>query len=63
VRVNHRGLEIGMPEELLNGADVRALLQQVCCKRVTQCVTRRALRNARPEHRLSYRVLARVDIG
>jgi hypothetical protein len=38
VGVNHRGLDVGVPEELLDGADVIAVLEEVCGERVPQGV-------------------------
>src|SRR5262249_17716567 len=38
VRVDHRGLEVAMAEQLLDGADVGSALQQMCRERVAERV-------------------------
>ena len=40
MKVNHRGLNAFMPQKFLDGEDVHAKLEQVCCKTVTQCMKR-----------------------
>ena len=39
VGINLRSTNICMAKQFLNGTDVRALLQQMCSKRMTECVT------------------------
>src|SRR5882762_628693 len=46
-----------MAQQLLNRPDIVAVLDQMRCKRVPECVTRRALRQPRRSHRLSHRPL------
>ena len=47
VSVDHRRAHIAVPKKLLDGADVVAILQQVCRKRVSQRVGTAALSDAR----------------
>ena len=47
VGIVHRRLDILVPEELLDGADVVAGHEEVGSKRVTQCVAAGSFRDAR----------------
>src|SRR3990170_2200726 len=40
MRINHRGLQIGVSQEFLNRPDVIPLFKKMCCKAVTQCMDR-----------------------
>ena len=46
VRVDHGRADVAMAEELLDGADVVAVLEQVGRERVAKCVTARVLGDA-----------------
>src|SRR5262245_60936249 len=46
VGVDHRGAQVAVAEELLDGADVRAVLEQVCRERVSERVAGDALGDA-----------------
>ena len=51
VRVDHRGRDIAMPEELLDGSDVVARFEQVGREAVAERVTRSGFRDASRDHR------------
>ncbi len=38
MRINHRGADIFVPQQVLDSANVQAVLQQVRCVRVEECV-------------------------
>ncbi len=48
VGIDHGGLDIFMPQELLNGAIIVACLQEVSGERMPKGMTGRMLRDARP---------------
>jgi len=50
VRVDLGGGHVSVPEQLLDGSDVAAILEQVRCERVTQRVRRRPLGDSRSAH-------------
>ena len=57
VRVDHRGLDVLVPQEFLDGSDVVAVLQQMGCKGMTKCVGGHALGQPSPIGRLMDRLL------
>src|SRR4030095_496017 len=59
VRIDHRRADVRMPEQLLHGPDVRAILEQVSREGMTQRVTRRSLANSGPQDRLLHGPLHR----
>ena len=46
MRVDHRGLDIGMAQQLLHRSDVVSRVQQVGSEAMTKCVTTGRLQNA-----------------
>src|SRR5450432_3988469 len=50
VRVDHRGLEVGMAQQLLHRADVVAILKQVGREAMAQRMATRRLADAGPAH-------------
>jgi hypothetical protein len=66
VGVDHRRLDVDVPEQLLNRANVIALLQQVGCERVPKRVSRGVLSDAgrsHPECREARADLAAIVVG
>ena len=59
VRVDHRGTDVGVPEQLLDGADIVSGLEEMSRKRMAQGVAAHALRQLRPARRLGDRPLNR----
>ena len=64
VRVRHRRPQVAVPEQFLNRTNVRAFLQQMRRKGVSQSVTRRALGNPARPHSAREGALhrSRVDV-
>ena len=52
MRIDHRGADIGMPEQFLDGADVVSILKKVGREGVAQGVAACRLRDARVQPRL-----------
>ena len=57
MRINLRRLDGGVPQQILNRADINSILQQVRCKRVPQSMTGDPLIQPRLESRLTHRCL------
>ncbi len=57
MRVDDGGGHVAVPEELLDGADVVAILQQVCRERVAEGMAGGALRDGSPLESLSHGTL------
>ena len=57
--VDHRCADVPVTEELLDGADVVVVLEEVGGEGVAKRVTGRALRDGRPAHGFLYRPLQR----
>jgi hypothetical protein len=62
MRVNHRGLEVLMPERLLNGPDIIPVLQEAGCKTLPERVHGGLLGNPCFSHCGFERLLQRVRI-
>lgn len=54
VGVNHRCTDIRMPEKLLDGSDIVAILEQVCSKRMTKGMTPDTFYNPGPKDGFLY---------
>ena len=60
VGIGHGGLEIGVPQELLQRADIHSVFEEVCREGMAERVTSGSLRDSYSLHRLFEHFLQRV---